>query len=73
MQAYDASPTKTGCDHMRKSKMAASKNRTRTRQPEMEAACEGKLVVATARQELDVGAAEKSDECGVEALREVVC
>jgi hypothetical protein len=38
----------------------------------MEAACEGKRVVATARQEVDVGAAEKSDECGDESLREVV-
>jgi hypothetical protein len=39
----------------------------------MEAACEGKRVVATAGQEVDVGAAEKSEECGDEALREVVC
>jgi hypothetical protein len=38
----------------------------------MEAACEGKRVVASAGQEVDVSTAEKSDECGDEALREIV-
>ena len=30
-------------------------------------------MVAAARQEVDIGAAKKSDECGDQALREVVC
>lgn len=46
---------------------------SRTRKPEIETAGERKRVVATAGEEIDVGAAEKSDECRDESLGEIVC
>jgi hypothetical protein len=45
----------------------------RAGQAEVKTSGEGKRVIAAAGQIVDVGAAEKSDEGGDEALRQVVC